>query len=51
MLEAEPLNYHPLTNEATTAVAAADLLRFLGDCGHAPRILNLSDLEREVPAA
>jgi Ala-tRNA(Pro) deacylase len=47
MLTMDPLNYHPLTNEATTAVAPADLLRFLGDCGHAPRILHLSDLERD----
>jgi Ala-tRNA(Pro) deacylase len=46
MLEIDPLNYHPLTNEATTSVSPADLLRFLGDCGHAPRILHLSDLER-----
>src|ERR1700736_5367306 len=47
MLTIDPLNYHPLTNEATTAVAPADLRRFLGDCGHAPRILHLSDLERD----
>ncbi len=46
MLEITPLNYHPLTNEATTSIAPADLLRFLGDCGHTPRILHLSDLER-----
>jgi len=48
MLEISPLNYHPLTNEATTAIAPADLLRFLADCGHAPRTLHLSDLEREA---
>jgi Ala-tRNA(Pro) deacylase len=47
MLAIDPLNYHPLTNEATTAVAPADLLRFLDDCGHAPRILHLSDIERD----
>jgi Ala-tRNA(Pro) deacylase len=46
MLEIDPLNYHPLTNEATTAIAPGDLLRFLDDCGHTPRILHLSDLER-----
>jgi Ala-tRNA(Pro) deacylase len=48
MLDYPLLNYHPLTNEATTAVAPADLLRFLADCGHAPRTLHLSDLEREA---
>jgi Ala-tRNA(Pro) deacylase len=47
MMEESPLNYHPLTNEATTAIAPADLLRFLADCGHAPRTLHLSDLERD----
>jgi Ala-tRNA(Pro) deacylase len=47
MLQEDPLNYHPLTNDATTAVTPADLIRFLADCGHAPRILNLSGLERD----
>lgn len=47
MLQIDPLNYHPLTNEATTAIAPRDLLRFLADCGHTPRILHLNDLERD----
>jgi Ala-tRNA(Pro) deacylase len=41
MLACERLNYHPLTNAATTAIAAADLLRFMEACGHEPRILDL----------
>lgn len=41
MLERDPLNYHPLTNEATTAIAPSDLLRFIEDCGHQPVILDL----------
>ena len=41
MMRETLLNYHPLTNEATTAIAAADLLRFIEACGHAPRILEL----------
>jgi Ala-tRNA(Pro) deacylase len=41
MLACEQLNYHPLTNAATTAIAAADLLRFMEACGHEPRILDL----------
>jgi Ala-tRNA(Pro) deacylase len=45
MLEQDPLNYHPLIN--TTAVAPADLLRFVDACGHAPRIVDLCDLQRE----
>jgi len=32
------LNFHPLSNCATTTIAAVDLLRFIEDCGHAPRI-------------
>src|SRR5258708_4549054 len=48
MLDCDPLNYHPLTNEATTAIAPGDLLRLLADCGHAPRTLHLSDLERDA---
>ncbi len=47
MLEHDPLNYHPLENDRTTAVAPADLLRFIADCGHAPRIL---DLDAVAPA-
>ncbi len=37
------LNYHPLTNEATTAIASADLLRFVAACGHEPRIVQLPE--------
>ena len=46
MLEHDPLNYHPLVNTATTAVAPADLLRFIAACGHQPRILALADIDR-----
>ena len=35
------LNFHPLTNAATTAIARADFLRFLDAIGHAPRLLAL----------
>jgi Ala-tRNA(Pro) deacylase len=39
---AEPLlNYHPLRNDATTTIAAADLLKFIAACGHRPRIVAL----------
>ena len=46
MLRHDPLNYHPLVNTATTAIAPGDLLRFLAACGHAPRIVALDDLDR-----
>ena len=50
MLEHDPLNYHPLTNDRTTAIGPADLLRFIAACGHTPRIIDLAGFEPE-PAA
>jgi len=41
MMERNPLNYHPLTNTATTAISPDDLLTFLRDCGHTPIIMAL----------
>ena len=41
MMAAAPLNYHPLTNRATTAIGSDDLLRFLSDCGHQPLVMAL----------
>lgn len=41
MLEHDPLNYHPLENNRTTAIAPPDLLRFIAACGHRPRIVDL----------
>lgn len=41
MLALDPLNFHPLRNDATTAIAAGDLLRFLRAMGHEPIILAL----------
>ena len=41
MLAHDELNYHPLTNRATTTIAAADLPRFLEACGHRPQIVDL----------
>jgi Ala-tRNA(Pro) deacylase len=50
MLRHDPLNYHPLVNTKTTAVSPADLLKFVGECGHRPRILSLDGLERRSEA-
>jgi len=41
MLAHAELNYHPLTNRATTTIGATDLLKFLEACGHRPQILDL----------
>jgi Ala-tRNA(Pro) deacylase len=38
MLDRDPLNFHPCRNDRTTAIAAADLLRFLRACRHEPRL-------------
>ena len=35
------VNFHPLTNTATTAVSSEDLLRFLRATGHEPLIVEL----------
>ena len=51
MLDHDPLNYHPLANDHTTAVAPADLLRFIAACRHEPRIVDLAGIEREPAAA
>jgi len=44
MLDHDPLNYHPLENDRTTAIAPADLLRFIAACGHPLRIVDLDAL-------
>ena len=44
MLDQDPLNYHPLHNDRTTAIAPGDLLRFIAGCGHRPRIIDLDAL-------
>ena len=36
------INAHPLTNEATTSIAAADLLRFGRATGREPLVLKVS---------
>ncbi len=46
MLAIDPLNFHPLANDRTTAIAPGDLLRFIAACGHVPHILDLDPLER-----
>ncbi|MBR45844.1 MAG: DNA-binding protein [Rhodospirillaceae bacterium] len=39
MMAAGLVNFHPLRNDATTAIAPADLRRFIADCGHDARDL------------
>lgn len=42
MMKRDPLNFHPLKNDATTTIAASDLLVFIKACGHSPRIVAVS---------
>lgn len=39
------VNYHPLFNDATTAIAPADLVRFLEATGHTPTSVSLEPAE------
>jgi Ala-tRNA(Pro) deacylase len=42
LMENEVINGHPLVNDATTSIGAADLVTFLKATGHEPRILKLT---------
>jgi Ala-tRNA(Pro) deacylase len=43
MMEHDLLNFHPLKNDATTAISASDLVTFITSCGHRPRIVAVSE--------
>lgn len=43
MMDEEWLNYHPLRNDATTTIRAADLMAFLRATGHEPRVVAVSE--------
>ncbi len=43
MLAFDPLNFHPLRNDRTTAIAPDDLLRFIRDTGHYPRVIAIPE--------
>ena len=40
LLDADPINAHPLRNDMTTALSAADLLRFMEESGHRPGLID-----------
>ncbi|MDA7946435.1 MAG: prolyl-tRNA synthetase associated domain-containing protein [Hyphomicrobiaceae bacterium] len=42
MMKHDVLNFHPLENTATTTISRDGLLSFVRDCGHEPRILEVS---------
>lgn len=42
LMREEVINAHPLSNDATTSIAASDLIRFLEATGHTPLVLKVS---------
>ncbi len=46
LFEADPVNFHPLSNDATTAVSRAGLLAFLDALGRRPTFVDFGRLER-----
>ena len=50
VMGAETVNFHPLKNDATTAIRPDDLRRFVADCGHRPIELDLTPFERSGEA-
>ena len=42
MMALAPLNYHPISNEMTTAIAPDGLLDFIRSCGHDPQVMELA---------
>lgn len=51
MMANDLLNYHPLENTATTAIARDDLLRFIRATGHEPVVSKVSDGRLDLVAA
>lgn len=45
MLTVEPLNFHPLRNDRTTAISAEGLLIFVRGCGHEPVLVTIPERE------
>ncbi len=45
------LNFHPLRNTMTTTIARDDLVRFLTETGHPPRILQVSQVGTQAAGA
>ena len=43
MMTHDTLNFHPLSNDATTSIGSKDLLAFIRSCGHDPRIVVVSE--------
>ncbi len=51
MLRHQMLNYHPLVNSRTTAIARDDLIRFIEACGHTYEIIDIDALSQGAAGA
>ena len=49
LLEPEPINFHPLTNTATTAISQAGLKGFLAALDIRPQVVDFERLELSAP--
>lgn len=47
LLATDPVNFHPLSNDATTAISRDDLLKFAMATGHDPLIVDFAALAAE----
>ena len=45
LADADIVNFHPLLNDATTAISSADMIKFAKATGHDPLIMDFSGLE------
>jgi Ala-tRNA(Pro) deacylase len=45
LLKLDPVNFHPLRNDRTTAIAAGDLVRFVKACGHDPLVAPIPEIQ------
>jgi Ala-tRNA(Pro) deacylase len=50
MLEYDPLNFHPLVNDATTTISRGGFLKFLEVTGHSPVLVDFDRLEEQERA-
>ncbi len=48
IIAADIANFHPLSNDATTAIQPGDLMRFIVQCGHEPEIADLSSATKSA---
>ena len=47
LLNHDIVNFHPLLNDATTAISSADMIAFAKATGHEPVILNFAELNKK----